>query len=66
MLSIEDLPYLITLNHFVANKFLLDSEPIAYQCLEEWYEYKRINKPFVNMYDYCQLIKKHSTITNCP
>ena len=34
VLSIHDLPYLIKINNFVADKFLLDDDPIAYQ----WYQ----------------------------
>ncbi|RMZ94883.1 beta-1-3-galactosyl-O-glycosyl-glyco beta-1-6-N-acetylglucosaminyltransferase-like [Brachionus plicatilis] len=34
--SLEDLPELTTRSEFFLNKFLLDYDPISYQCMEEW------------------------------
>ena len=66
MLSLEDLSFLIQLNEFVYDKLLLEEEPVTYQCLEEWFDYKVRNKPIISFYKYCEIIKKHSTISNCP
>ena len=48
MLSINDLPFVFSLNHFLINKFILNLEPVTYQCLEEFYEYKLRNKPKIS------------------
>ena len=68
ILSIEDLPELISRPHFFVNKFLLDYDPISYQCVEEWYgiQVRKKSSIFNNMFYYCQYISKHSIIANCP
>ena len=63
--SIEDLPKFPDLNHFVVNKFLLEYDPVAYQCMEEWYFDREKNKPIVNIRFYCDWIQPHSTLANC-
>lgn len=64
--SIEDLPEMITRPHFVVNKFLLEYDPISYQCMEDWYlEREKIKAP-LNMFFYCNFLKTHSTIFDCP
>jgi hypothetical protein len=65
MLSVNDLPFIFKLDHFIVNKFLLDKEPVTYQCLEEWYDYKLKNKPTINNDAYCQVLKKYSKISLC-
>ena len=69
VLSVRDLPYLTTRPHFYANKFLLDSDPIAYECMEEWLEDKtRANfkhNQMVNLFYICQFISDHSTLADC-
>ncbi len=34
--SLADLPELIQKPHFAANKLMLDYDPLAYQCQEDW------------------------------
>lgn len=65
MLSVNDLPFIFSLNHFILNKFILNKEPVTYQCLEEWYEYKMHNKPVINFDVYCNILKKYTTISSC-
>ena len=64
--SIEDLPEMITRPHFVVNKFLLEFDPISYQCMEEWYLQRETTENTLNMYYYCNFLKTHSTILDCP
>ncbi len=66
ILSIHDLAFVIKSNYFVANKFLLDYDPIGYQCMEEWFEMKVKYKPFIQMYEFCDLLKLYSSISKCP
>jgi hypothetical protein len=65
MLSVNDLPFIFSLNHFIVNKFILDKEPVTYQCLEEWYDFKLRNKPVINNQIYCNVLKKYSNISLC-
>lgn len=65
MLSINDLPFVFSLNHFLINKFILNLEPVTYQCLEEFYEYKLRNKPEINYDIYCSVLKKYSNLSLC-
>ena len=65
MLSLQDLSFIIQLNEFAFDKFFLDDEPFAYQCLEKWFYNKVKNKPAINFYIYCKLLKSHSNISNC-
>jgi hypothetical protein len=65
MLSVQDLPFVFSLNHFIVNKFMLNIEPVTYQCLEEFYEYKVKNKPIINNDIYCSVLKKYSNISLC-
>ena len=64
--SIGDLPLVVNQPHLIANKFSLEFDPIAYQCMEEWLEEKVVEKPTINMFDYCQLKTKYSDFANCP
>jgi hypothetical protein len=63
--SIEDLHNIILSPKFVVNKFLLSYDPIAYQCIEEWYERRVENRANVALDYYCKFIKTHSTISLC-
>ncbi len=63
--SLEDLPDIVHKNHFIANKFLLEYDPISYQCMEELLDYKVKEKPIINMNFYCQFISKNSFLTKC-
>ena len=64
--SIGDLPFLVNLgNHFFANKFLLNYDPITYQCMEELYFKRAKNQTLiVDKYPYCAILKKYSN-TEC-
>lgn len=63
--SINDLPKFLNLNNIVAYAFFIKYDPIAYQCMEEWYRDREDSKQAVNMDFYCNRIKKHSTLANC-
>jgi hypothetical protein len=68
VLSVRDLPYLTMRPHFYANKFLLDYDPIAYECMEEWLEEKtnfKHSHQMVNLFYICQFISDHSTRVDC-
>lgn len=71
VLSSKDLPYVAEKDHFIVNKLLLNFDPVAYQCLEEWYEERRIaqeelgHKFMNNLYRYCEFIKARSRYPNC-
>lgn len=54
--SIEDLPELVTRNEFFLNKFLIDYDPISYQCMEEWLDKKVSLYQTVNVINYCRLL----------
>lgn len=63
--SIEDLPEMINRNHFAVNKFLLDYDPISYQCMEEWYlKREKLNYP-MNIFFYCNFLSNHLKYLNC-
>jgi hypothetical protein len=53
------------MDHFIVNKFILSDEPVTYQCLEEFYEYKIRNKPIINYDIYFSVLKKYSNISLC-
>ncbi len=61
------MPALASLNnHFLANKFLIDYDPITYQCMEELYlDRVKNQRQFLNLQDYCDTIKMRSDITKC-
>jgi hypothetical protein len=54
--GVEDLPELVTRNEFFANKLMLDFDPIAYQCMEEWLANKTSLSQHVNIINYCRLL----------
>lgn len=54
--AIEDLPELVTRNEFFLNKFLLEYDPIAYQCMEEWLFSRSVSYQVVNIIYYCRLL----------
>ncbi len=62
---LNDLPYVFSMDHFIVNKFILSDEPVTYQCLEEFYEYKIRNKPIINYDIYFSVLKKYSNISLC-
>jgi len=67
--SIGDLPELVTRNEFFLNKFLLEYDPISYQCFEEWLNNKVSVHQTVNIVNYCRLIfvlpySVHSSCSN--
>ncbi len=63
--SIEDLPELIEKPFFIANKFRLDYDPIAYQCMEEWYDQRSQSSQIIDMNFYCKFKSEHSNLTKC-
>lgn len=54
--AIEDLPELVTRTEFFLNKFLLEYDPIAYQCMEEWIENRVMSYQTLNIINYCRLL----------
>ncbi len=54
LFSMEDIPELVTRKEFFANKFQLEKNPIAYQCMEDWINKKVENKETVKIIDYCR------------
>ncbi|RNA17189.1 beta-1-3-galactosyl-O-glycosyl-glyco beta-1-6-N-acetylglucosaminyltransferase 3-like [Brachionus plicatilis] len=63
--SVEDLPEMVSRHHFVVNKFLLDFDPISYQCMEKWYlQRERIELP-MSMFFYCNFLRDHLNNLNC-
>lgn len=63
--SVDRLPTFLNTNHFIAKIFFLEYDPIAYQCMEEWYFHRENRKPLINMVFYCYWIKRHSTLADC-
>jgi hypothetical protein len=51
--SLRDLSLLITRHEFFANKFILDYDPIAYQCMEEWIFKQSKSQLTIKTLDYC-------------
>lgn len=54
--SLEDIPELVTRNEFFANKFLLEYDPLTYQCVEEWLKNKISLHQTINVIHYCRLM----------
>lgn len=63
--SFKDLPVLKEKPQFFANKFLLEYDPISYQCMEEWYETKTLQSEFKNLDFYCNFISQYNININC-
>ena len=66
-MSVYDLPLLSRRPEYFANKFALSYDPMAYQCVEEWYD-TRVDLGDVVPIDlnfYCEFMKTHSTRVNC-
>ncbi len=65
--SLEDLPQLIGRAEFFANKFLLEYDPITYQCMEEWITNKITSNQAINALNYCRLpfVIPYSISTSC-
>ncbi|CAF1138072.1 unnamed protein product, partial [Brachionus calyciflorus] len=63
--GIRDLPNLITRNEFIINKLMLNVDPIAYQCMEEWFDDKEKEKSTLNLDFFCDYIKLRSNLANC-
>ena len=55
MFSLEDIPNLVSRAEFFVNKFLIDYDPIAYQCMEEWILNKISLHQTINVIQYCRL-----------
>ena len=53
--SLADVPTLAHRLEFFANKFLLDYDPLAYQCMEEWLDSKVSLTQTVDVLNYCRL-----------
>lgn len=44
--GLEDLPYLVSLPYLFANKFYIDYQPLAYECIEKWHFEKILSERF--------------------
>jgi hypothetical protein len=53
--SIRNLPQLVTRPEYFLNKFRLEYDPIAYQCMEEWMNNKIKTQEPLRTMDYCRL-----------
>jgi hypothetical protein len=53
--SLKDLPVLIVRPEYFLNKFRLEYDPIAYQCMEEWMNNKIETQEPLRIMDYCRL-----------
>ena len=70
VLSLADLPEIIQKPHFAVNKLMLNYDPVAYQCLEEWLDGRLLGADkspsnTLNMHVYCQHIMKRSVLSDC-
>jgi hypothetical protein len=65
IISLEDLKYFTKAPNFLAYKLELEHDPVAYQCLEEWYETKRKERRLIDISRYCRYIHTFSNITKC-
>jgi hypothetical protein len=69
MMSVFDLPLLRRRPEFWADKFMLSQDPVAYQCMEEWYD-ERVELGgkghlVLDMNHYCSMIEPYSSLTRC-
>ncbi|CAF1024990.1 unnamed protein product, partial [Brachionus calyciflorus] len=66
VLGIRDLPNILkNRTEYLINKFMLKVDPIAYQCMEEWFDEKEKAKSNLNFDFYCNFIKARSKLANC-
>ena len=65
--SIEDIPKLTPRPEFFLNKFLLDYDPITFQCMEEWITNKVSLNQTADVSSYCRLsfVKPYSVHPSC-
>lgn len=65
--SVEDMPEFLNSKYFFVNKFLLEFDPIAYQCMEERLEKRKadMHHKNIDLSFYCDWIKRHSKIAVC-
>ncbi|CAF0913068.1 unnamed protein product [Brachionus calyciflorus] len=64
--GIRDLPNILkNRTEYLINKFMLNVDPIAYQCMEEWFDEKEKAKSNLNFDFYCNFIKARSKLANC-
>jgi hypothetical protein len=65
--SYKSLPRLIPRLEYFLNKFRLEYDPIAYQCMEEWINNKTELKETIKIRDYCQLpfIRNYTQYVDC-
>ncbi len=45
---------------------MIEYDPISYQCIEEWLDYRVKHIQIINMFSYCKFISRHSLLANCP
>jgi hypothetical protein len=46
--GVQDLPALVSRPEFMINKFAVDLEPLAQECIARWIEYKSACRPFLD------------------
>jgi hypothetical protein len=66
LFSIEDLPKIFKLPHFILNKFSLGFDPIAYQCMEKLYLTRAIHKKEPDLNYYCEFHANNFVQSLCP
>ena len=65
VLSVDDLQDVVKQREFIVNKFMLEFDPIAYQCMEEFYEDRVRNQAKIDMNFYCGFMKPRSSMADC-
>jgi hypothetical protein len=66
-MSVFDMPLLRRRPEFFVDKFILSYDPVAYQCMEEWYD-ERVEKGdelFLDLNHYCTEMQKYSSLARC-
>ena len=69
ILTNGDLNHVTNLPHFFMNKFLLNDDPVAYACVEDWYARRHMRenqltwkgeKQVIDLTPYCQYLQRLS------
>ncbi|CAF0770272.1 unnamed protein product [Brachionus calyciflorus] len=63
--SIGDLSHVIKRREFLINKFMIDNDPISYQCMEEWFDKNERTNSTLDLDFYCNFARKKSNLVKC-
>ncbi len=67
IISLYDLPRMVQRHEFFANKLMLDFDPLAFQCMEDWYT-ERValgDRTNIDLGFYCKFMQTHSSLVSC-